>query len=55
VTEEPVTVAVVELKVEATYLQLSREARAAHWLAMQKIIAAPPTPVSALFGTTRTR
>lgn len=52
-TEEPVTVAVVELKVEATYLQLSREARAAHWLALQKIIAAPP--VSALSGTTRTR
>ena len=40
--EEPVTVAVVELKVEATYLQLSREERAAHWLALQEIIAAHP-------------
>ena len=40
--DEPVTVAVVELKVEATYLQLSREARAAHWLALQEIIAAHP-------------
>ena len=40
--DEPVTVAVVELKVEATYLQLSREARAAHWLALQEIIAGHP-------------
>ena len=38
----PVTVAVVELKVEPTYLQLSREERAAHWQALQAIIGNHP-------------
>lgn len=41
-TEEPVTVAVVELKVEATYLQLSREARFGHWMKLQEIIRGHP-------------
>ena len=40
--EEPVTVAVVELKVEPTYLQLSREARFEHWTKLQEIIQGHP-------------
>ncbi|MDA0787157.1 MAG: Darcynin 2 [Proteobacteria bacterium] len=41
-TDEPVTVAVVELKVEPTYLQLSREARFEHWTRLQEIIRGHP-------------
>lgn len=40
--EAPVSVAIVELKVEPTYLQLSRETRAEKWRAMQAIIRAHP-------------
>lgn len=35
---EPDSVAIVELKVEHTYLQLSRETRAEKWQMMQAII-----------------
>ena len=41
-SDTPVTVAIVELNVEPTYLQLSREERAAHWRALQDIIARHP-------------
>lgn len=41
-TEAPVSVAIVELKVEPAYLQLSREVRAGKWHMMQGIIRAHP-------------
>jgi len=42
VDETPLTIAVVELKVEHTYLQLSRESRAEKWKMMQGIVASHP-------------
>lgn len=41
-SETPATVAVVELMVEPTYLQLPREARAERWEATRVIIARHP-------------
>ena len=40
--ETPTSVAIVELKVEPTYLQLSRETRLEKWQMMQGIIRAHP-------------
>lgn len=40
--EAPVSVAIVELKVEPAYLRLSRETRAEKWQMMQGIIRAHP-------------
>jgi hypothetical protein len=41
-SDTPVNVAIVELQVEPTYLQLSREARLEHWMNLQDIIRAHP-------------